>query len=88
MSERLDSGFGGHEPTIQLFEGGAKHKVTDLPGWHLHPECVEENGKPLSHLHGLSKQPPHTHLPVQSWGPAVPSERKFSEPLARPGSTG
>lgn len=61
------------EPTIQLWEGGAKHKVSDMPGWHQHPECrTGPSGKPLAHMHGLSKQPPHTHLPVQTWGEAVP----------------
>lgn len=62
------------EPTVQLFEGGAKHKVTDMPGWHEHPEF---DG--LRHLHGLSKQPPHTHEPVKSWGPAVPLEETSSK---------
>lgn len=60
------------EPTIQLFEGGTKHKVSDMPGWHTHPECLSDSGKPLAHLHGLSKQTPHTHLPVKAWGEAIP----------------
>lgn len=58
--------------TVQLFEGGAKHRIEDMPGYHTHPECLSDSGKPLSHLHGLSQQPPHTHEPVKSWGPAVP----------------
>lgn len=60
------------EPTVQLWEGGTEHKVSDMPGWHEHPECLHNNGKPLRHLHGLSKQPPHTHDPVKAWGEAVP----------------
>lgn len=67
------------EPTIQLWEGGAKHKVTDLPGWHEHPECLH-NGKPLAHLHGLNKPEPHTHEPTVSWGPAAPLKESSGNP--------
>lgn len=67
------------EPTVQLWEGGAKHKVTDLPGWHEHPECPDDEGRPLRHMHGLSAQPPHTHEPKRSWGPSVPVPNNGSE---------
>ncbi|MCU1591578.1 MAG: hypothetical protein JWP11_2834 [Frankiales bacterium] len=60
------------EPTVQLWEGAQPIEVSALPGWHEHPECVFDNGKPLAHMHSLSKQPPHTHRPVKAWGDAVP----------------
>lgn len=64
------------EPTITFFpddeEAGVTVPVTALPGWHEHPECVGDDGHVLRHLHGTREQPTHTHLPVQTWGAAVP----------------
>ena len=59
------------EPTVG-FEGEEGVPVTQLAGWHEHPECPDSKGRPLAHMHGMGKQEPHTHLLVSTWGPKLP----------------
>lgn len=63
------------EPTVG-FEGEEGTPVTKTKGWHEHPECLDDQGRPLAHLHGWfgTTPAPHTHLPIKAWGPAVPTD--------------
>ena len=62
------------EPTFG-YEGEEGVPVTQLPNWHEHSECVYADGRGvLTHGHGSPwhEPEPHTHLPIEAWGQAVP----------------